>query len=84
MPALFKAELSLQISWVWDRGGLRRWGAPESKLQAPVACGWGQRGRARVCFAAAPSEVLSQARGLRREAACPPGSCSHLTKNRSE
>ena len=44
MLALLKAELSLQTSSIWRRGGLRRWGAPESKLQAPVEWGWGQKG----------------------------------------
>lgn len=44
MLALLKAELSGQTSSIWRRGGLRRWGAPESKLQAPVERGWGQSG----------------------------------------
>lgn len=81
MPDLFKAERSLQPSSVWCRGGLRRWGAPESQLQAPVESGWGQRGRTQVCFAAAPSEALSQARGAPQRSRLPPRELQSLNKN---
>lgn len=67
MPALFKAELSVQTPEVWRHGRLGRWGAPESRLQALGGVGVGSEPELlpggllvliQVCFAAILSKIL--------------------------